>query len=231
MQQHSYLVQILLMTILTLITASPLVNASSLLSGWGDSVENKLHQQAPDLDYKPLHLGLQAYHCALKHGQDKKHILSIIDFSRPSNEKRLWVFDMDKLQLLYHTTVAHGKGSGFKYSTHFSNKKGSKASSLGTMLTGRTYYGHRGYSLRLHGLVPKINGKVFRRHVVMHPAWYASAQFLKRHGRLGRSWGCPALAPKKSRQVINTIKDNTIVFAYYPDDDLLADSNYLNCQA
>jgi hypothetical protein len=231
MQRQSLPTPILLVTVLTLIAVSSFAHAANWLNGWGDTIEEKLHQQAPDLGSRPLHLALQAYHCALKHGKDQKHILSIIDFSQPSSHKRLWVFDMNQLTLLHHTTVAHGKGSGFKYSTRFSNTKGSKASSLGTMLTGQTYYGHRGYSLRLHGLVPGINGHIFKRHVVMHPAWYASAQFLRRYGRLGRSWGCPALAPAKSRQVINTIKNHTIVFAYYPNDELLADSNYLNCEA
>ena len=123
--------------------------------------------------------------------------------------------------------MAHGKGSGSVKSTHFSNSSRTYASSIGVFLTGSTYNGKHGFSLKLRGLEPQFNGKAFKRAIVFHQAWYVSDEFVKKHGYVGRSWGCFALSKTVSRQVIQTIKSGTVVFAYYPDQKWLHSSEFL----
>jgi len=221
------LCNVFMITLLCLLTT---IAKANILWDSDGSLEESLHEKAPNLDTRVLDIGLDAYRCAVHHKQmDEKHIFTIIDYSMPSNKKRMWVFDMDDQKVLYHTYVAHGKGSGLTYAKHFSNRRGSHATSLGLMLTGHTYYGHRGYSLRLHGLEKGINSNVFPRHVVIHPAWYASKHFLHKYHRLGRSYGCPALGRSHSREIINTIKNHTLIFNYYPKSSWLHQSDYLHC--
>lgn len=184
-------------------------------------------KQASDLDPKVLKLGMKAYENARQQGMDTQGILTIIDYSKPSAERRLWVIDLLHASVPFYTYVAHGKGSGDTYSTHFSNSSQSYTSSLGVFLTGQPYYGKNGYSLRLQGLEPGINDKASQRAIVMHPAWYVSNDFVKKYGRLGRSWGCPALDQTVANEIISTIQKGSIVFAYYPEQDWLNHSKYL----
>jgi len=186
-----------------------------------------LLKQAPMLNPHVLKLGLEAYQHAEKLGMDKRGILTIIDYSKPSSQKRLWVINLNKDSVDYHTYVAHGKGSGNNYARHFSNKFHSDATSLGVYLTGETYSGKHGYSMRLHGLEKGFNNHAFQRAVVMHSAWYVSKSFLKRYGRLGRSWGCPALSQKMAPEVIHEIKGGTILLAYYPNKQWLSHSQFV----
>lgn len=180
-----------------------------------------------DLPANVLALGVKAYNNARKLGDDKQEILTIIDYQKPSNEKRLWVIDMKNHKILYHELVAHGKGSGMDYATKFSDKPQSDASSIGVFLTGNTYTGHHGCSLRLIGLDKGYNDQAFKRAVVMHSAWYVSDSFLKEHGRLGRSWGCPALDKQVCQQIIDTIKNGSVILAYYPDQTWISSSKML----
>ncbi len=176
---------------------------------------------------------MQAASCAANAGNvARASTLTIIDYSRPSTEPRLWVLDLAKRRVLFTELVAHGRGSGELMATRFSNVEGSHASSLGLFVTGETYQGQHGYSLRLHGLEPGVNDHAFDRAIVMHAAPYVDAAFAKGAGRLGLSWGCPALRPAISARVIDTIKAGSLVFAYYPDEDWLAQSQYLgSCAA
>ncbi|MEJ2685762.1 MAG: murein L,D-transpeptidase catalytic domain family protein [Gammaproteobacteria bacterium] len=137
------------------------------------------------------------------------------------------VADVRTGKVLYYTYVAHGKGSGGKYATRFSNTPGTNASSLGVYLTGHTYYGKHGYSLRLKGLNPEYNGAAYRRDIVMHSAWYVSRTFAKDHGRMGRSWGCVALSRKVESAVVKLIRGGTVLLAYYPDAKWLRSSPFL----
>ncbi|WP_299691379.1 murein L,D-transpeptidase catalytic domain family protein [uncultured Vibrio sp.] len=143
----------------------------------------------------------------------KKPLLTIIDYSRPSTEKRFFVIDMEKNELLYNTFVSHGVNSGQKTATKFSNIVNSRQTSLGTFLTDDTYYGSNGYSLRLDGLTQGQNDKARERYIVVHGAPYASKSFMEKNGYLGRSWGCPALPPELSREIIDTIKDGSVIYA------------------
>ncbi|HAT8371004.1 TPA: hypothetical protein GDD12_14515, partial [Legionella pneumophila] len=160
---------------------------------------------------------------------DRNNILTIIDYSMPSNQKRLWVFDLDKKELLFHTYVSHGIKSGTLLTDKFSNKFDSKASSIGVYKTEQVYYGREGLSLRLVGLDTKFNDNAFNRYIVMHGGWYMDEQFIKRYGRPGRSWGCPALPLPIKKQIIDTIKDNSLLVVYYPSDEWFNKSKFLNC--
>jgi hypothetical protein len=153
--------------------------------------------------------------------------LTIIDFSKPSTAKRLWVVDLRTRALLYEELVSHGRGSGENYATKFSNVPQSNSSSLGLFRTAEAYVGKNGYSLRLDGLEPGINDRARPRAIVIHGASYVSEALAKAQGRIGRSLGCPALRPAITRALIDTVKGGDLVFAYYPDKRWLQSSKYL----
>jgi hypothetical protein len=185
-----------------------------------------LSQKAPKLNKKVLKLALAAYNNASAKGTVKKPVLTVIDYSLPSSKQRMWVFDLRTEKLLYHTYVAHGMNSGMTTPHHFSNKSSSKETSLGTFVTRDTYMGSKGLSLNLDGLEKGFNDNAYNRRVVVHGAWYVEPDFIKKTGRAGRSWGCPSIAKTLAKPVINTIKNGSVLFAYYPDNYYLAHSNY-----
>lgn len=189
-----------------------------------------LAQLAPDADPQVLALALRARQCALAHGDiaaDDR--LAVIDYSRPSTQKRLWVFELQPARLLYAEHVAHGRGTGENLAQHFSNVDGSHQSSLGLFRTAETYQGGNGYSLRMDGLEPGVNDKARERQIVMHGAPYVNPEQALRQGRLGRSFGCPAVRKEVARGVIDTLKDGQLLFAYYPDQRWLTQSAFLQC--
>lgn len=185
-----------------------------------------LSQKAPQLNKHVLTLALAAYKKAAEKGGVKKQILTVIDYSLPSNKQRMWVFDLVSERLLYNTYVAHGRNSGDVVPHHFSNKSSSKETSLGTYLTRDTYIGSKGYSLNLQGLERGFNDNAYSRRVVIHGAWYVEPDFIKKSGHAGRSWGCPSIAKTLAKPVINTIKGGSVVFAYYPDRYYLSHSGF-----
>lgn len=205
---------------------TPSVQADSLHEKNFMAEWNTLKEAAPKLKADILRLALIAFNHAEHLGLVHKKILTVIDYSKASSQERLWVFDLDKEKLLYETFVAHGRNSGALYPTHFSNQGRSLSSSLGTYITANTYSGSNGYSLNLKGLEHGYNDNALSRRVVMHGAWYVSEEFIKRSGQLGRSWGCPAVNPTMAKPIINTIKDGTVLFAYYPDKKWLSHSQY-----
>lgn len=154
-------------------------------------------------------------------------MLTIIDFSRPSNKKRLYVIDLKNQSLKFHTLVSHGKNTGENHAVHFSNKPKSLKSSLGFYKTAETYYGKHGYSLRLDGLEDGINNNARKRAIVIHGADYVSKNFIKKHGRLGRSFGCPALPITNSKDIIDIIANGSCLFIYSDDESYLNKSSFL----
>jgi hypothetical protein len=140
--------------------------------------------------------------------------LTVIDYTLPSTEPRLWVLDLDRGKVLFHELVAHGAGSGDKLATHFSNVNESRATSLGLFLTGDTYEGGNGYSLKLKGLDPGVNDLAEMRKIVMHGAWYVSDEHSRQFGMIGRSWGCPAIPLQDAPAVIDAIKGGSFVYSY-----------------
>ena len=131
--------------------------------------------------------------------------------------------------MLFHELVAHGEGSGENFAVEFSNEPGSRQTSLGVFRTESVYNGGNGYSLRLAGLEPGVNDLAMERRIVMHGARYVSASAVTALGRLGRSWGCPALPPGVHRRVIDRIKGGSALFAYYPDSRWMRQSRFLQC--
>jgi hypothetical protein len=178
-------------------------------------------------------MALGAVSCAVRAGDvEAPQTLTVIDYSKPSSEKRLWVFDLRSRELIYEELVAHGQGSGATVATQFSNEAETHRTSLGLFKTDTTYVGKNGYSLRLDGLDRGINDRARERAIVMHGAPYVSPEFVKATGRLGRSWGCPAISAAVAKQVIDRVKGGGLVFAYYPDARLLKTSKYLGgCRA
>jgi hypothetical protein len=180
-----------------------------------------------------LDMALSAASCAVSQGvTNAPSTLTVIDYSKPSNQKRLWVFDLKSHELVYEELVAHGQGSGLNMATAFGNEAETHRTSLGLFKTDTTYVGKNGYSLRLDGLDKGINDLARERAIVMHGAQYVSEAFVKATGRLGRSWGCPAISAAVAKQLIDRVKGGGLVFAYYPDAKLLKTSKYLGgCRA
>jgi hypothetical protein len=176
-----------------------------------------------------LKLGMSALACATSSGaMQPPATLTLIDYSRPSTEPGLWVFDLRSGEMLFRELVAHGRNSGENLPTHFSDDENSLSSSLGLFVARDAYTGANGYSLRLDGLEPGFNAHARERAIVVHGAAYVDPQFAAAHGRLGRSWGCPAVRPVIARKLIDTIRNGGAVFAYYPDKRWLSNSQFLN---
>lgn len=196
------------------------------------SLLGRLQRLAPEADPKVIALALEAAECAAASGAAAPaQRLAVIDYSRPSTERRLWVFDLKKTTLLYAEHVAHGRNSGENFANAFSNRESSHQSSLGLFATAETYTGGNGYSLRMDGLEPGINDLARARAIVMHGAPYVDPVMAQRQGRLGRSFGCPAVRPAVANDVIDTLKQGQLVFAYYPDQQWLANSRFFRCGA
>ncbi len=188
-----------------------------------------LSRAAPAADKHVLQLAARAMRCALRRpelGVDPGK-LSVIDYSRPSTEPRMWIFDLTRQRLLFEEWVAHGRNSGDNRTQHFSNKDGSFMSSLGAFTAKETYMGGNGYSLRLEGLEPGFNDHARDRAIVIHGAPYVNPAIARLQGRLGRSLGCPAVRLSVARPLIDSLRGGTMVFAYYPDKDWLARSRLL----
>lgn len=145
-------------------------------------------------------------------------ILTIIDYTKASHRERLFVIDLKNIKLVFTTLVAHGKNSGVHYATRFSNKNRSLMSSPGFYRTAETYYGKHGYSLKLDGLEEGVNDHARERLIVIHGADYVSTDFINKHGRIGRSWGCPALPLHLTKEVIDLIKEGSCLFIYTDDE-------------
>lgn len=195
----------------------------------GVDLVSSLAPQADGLRPEVLRLALDASRAAAAKGLlGRPELLTVIDYSIPSTEPRLFTFDLETRKLLFREHVAHGVASGGNVPTGFSNYEGSRQTSLGLFVTQETYVGANGYSLRLRGLEGGVNDMARARAIVMHGAPYVNAAAARKQGRLGRSWGCPAVRPEIARRMIDTIRGGSAIFAYYPDRDWLASSRFLH---
>lgn len=168
-------------------------------------------------------IDLASYNVALGHAQAsfdfhkskivKPDLMVVIDFKVPSYKKRFFIVKNGALlDALY---VSHGVKSSdpsdLSMAKYFSNVIGSRKSSLGAMLTGEVYHGKHGRSLRLDGL-DKCNSMVRARSIVIHAADYVGDSYVRRNGRCGQSWGCPAIDPALSDMIIDLIKGGTFIY-------------------
>jgi hypothetical protein len=190
-------------------------------AGWSDAVIGSIESSV-------FSLALASAESAVNRGETDVSTLTVIDFSRPSTERRLWVYDLRSKELLFEEHVSHGRNSGHNLPTLFSNEPESHQSSLGLFRAAEGYYGKHGYSLRLDGLEPGFNDRARERAIVIHGAAYVNAETAKAQGRLGRSLGCPAVRPAVAGRLIDAVKEGGLVFAYYPDPAWLDASTYLN---
>ena len=197
-----------------------------------DSLTASLLRQAPGLRAEVLRLALDAAKTAEEKGLlHRRDVITVIDYSLPSTQPRLFVFDLVARKLLFRELVAHGKNSGDNRTNFFSNSPGSLATSLGLFVTEDTYVGGNGYSLRLRGLEEGVNDMARDRAIVMHGASYVSRAVIAALGRLGRSYGCPAVRKEVARKIINTVRGGSAVFAYYPEKSWLSSSQFFRHKA
>jgi hypothetical protein len=206
----------------TLLTSKNRVDARLFL-------EKYLSLNEPELKPEAFHFGLIGFEALLLKGLiANDSLLTIIDFSLPSSKDRFFVINLFNNQVIYKCLVSHGRNSGDLYANRFSNKMQSHESALGFFITGKSYQGGQGYSLQLQGVDTGYNERSRVRGIVIHPADYATQEYVTRYGRLGRSFGCPALPPELSRPIINLIKDGSVLFSYYPDQAYIKHSTILN---
>lgn len=171
------------------------------------------------LSEKAFQFAMQGFEKMVQEGAlQNTDIISIVDFSLPSSQKRFFVLDLVRNKILFNTYVAHGRNSGAAVATSFSNAPESNKSSLGFYITKNTYRGENGFSLRLQGVEEGINDNAFQRNIVLHGAPYVSERVIATKGYLGRSLGCPAVPLKLNRAIISRIKEGTCLFLYGPDE-------------
>ncbi len=181
------------------------------------SIYDSLHTQVAGLSRQAFEFAKKGFDKLIEEGRLlNDSIISIVDFSQASNKKRLYIIDLKHYKVLFNTWVAHGRNSGRSRVISLSNRPASYQSSPGFFITGETYEGSNGYSLRLHGMEKAINDKAWDRAIVMHGAWYVNPALLKTQGYIGRSEGCPAVPSTLSKPIINTIKEGTCLFIYHP---------------
>lgn len=181
------------------------------------------------LSYDVFEKALKGFENLKKAGKiaSSANLLTVCDFSLSSNVKRLWVINTENGEVLFNSLVAHGKNTGEEFAEHFSNTENSLQSSLGFYITETTYEGENGYSLKLLGMDKGFNDHALQRSVVMHGADYVSEEFAAQHKRIGRSWGCPAVPRNLAGPIINTIKGESVLFIYAPDQNYLNTSEWL----
>lgn len=210
-------------TKLDLVFTDPIVFEDSILS-----LYNTIGLNEYNLSYTAFRFGMIGYFSLEQDGKlGSKKLISIIDFTKPSTEKRFYTIDLEKLKVKFHTYVSHGKNTGGNTAESFSNVVHSNASSLGFYITAETYVGSKGYSMKLDGQDKGYNDNMRARAVVMHEADYVSESWIKKYGRLGRSQGCPALPKEISKKVIDSIKHHTLIFAYSENETFLNTSSNL----
>lgn len=185
--------------------------------------------QQYQLDSSLFHKAINGYHeLANNNLLQKTNLITIIDFTKSANQKRLWTIDLCEQKVLFHELVAHGRNTGEEFASDFSNKEGSYQSSIGFYVTGEIYDGKHDQSLKLHGVEKGFNNNAFDRGIVIHGADYVSENFIQTNGRLGRSHGCPAVSLDINAELIKTLADGSCLLIYYPEKSYLKKSKLFN---
>lgn len=211
--------------------ANAVASPVEAFEGHAKELYDQMELKAAKLDYSVFSQALSGMYNLLAINKiSKPEILSIVDFSKPSTEKRLFVLNLETGKLLYKTLVAHGKNTGDNWAKYFSNEPGSFKSSLGFYKCAETYQGEHGYSLRLDGLDKGLNHKARERAIVLHGADYVCNEFCEKQGRLGRSFGCPSVPMQVHDEIISDIKNGSCLFIYAPNQGLENSSVYLDKQ-
>ncbi len=217
--------------IATVVAVSPAIDDSSFTNGTVPStiLYENINLQQYGLSKEAFSYAWKGYqHLLAKKMISRPGYLTICDFSQSSGRKRLYIIDLINNKLTINTYVAHGRNSGSEFATQFSNKPESLQSSLGFYVTGDTYTGEHGLSLRIHGVEPNYNDKALERGIVIHGAAYVDENRAQRGIFMGRSFGCPAVPQKESAKIITTIKNGTCLFIYHPGKTYLLGSKILN---
>ena len=230
-----YLYQMRKATIYLLFILIPIVNSAGVSSVDPEKLEKEdvftiLNLADSGLSKEIFSLAIKGLKKLESNGKlQNPTILTIADYSQSSNKKRLYVIDLKNNKLLYNTYVAHGRNTGDEFARYFSNKEGSSKSSLGFYITKKPIFGsHTGYSLAINGVEKGFNDNAMKREIIIHAATYATENFIKKYGRLGRSFGCPVLPPDLNKPIIETIKDGSCLFIYNSDNQYLLNSSLLN---
>jgi len=193
------------------------------------SVYDSLQLDLAGLSRQAFDYAVRGYEKLVTQGKlVNQSIIAIVDFSQPSSQKRLYVLDVKNFKVLFNTMVAHGRNSGKQWATYFSNQLSSYKSSPGFYITGQTYSGSNGYSLKLNGIENGINDKAMKRAIVMHGADYVNESYIATQGYIGRSQGCPAVPLKDARNIINTIRDGACLYIYTSDQHYFSRSAMLS---
>jgi hypothetical protein len=186
-------------------------------------VYKSLHE--PVLNPEAFRMALSGYRSLCAKGLvERDSLITIIDYTLPSSEERFFVINLRQNKIIYKTLVAHGRNSGELYATRFSNRAQSHQSAIGFYITGAPYMGGQGYSMQLTGVDTGYNDQARMRSIVVHGAHYATPQYVRQYGRLGRSFGCPALPPYVNQEIIDCIRDGSVLFSYYPDKEYIRGS-------
>lgn len=196
---------------------------------WAEALKvyDQLQLKKIGLDKNVFEKALKGFEKLYTQGKVTSEILSVCDFTKSSTEKRLFIIDLAKREVLFNSLVAHGKNTGEEFASKFSNEPSSYQSSLGFYVTGETYFGKHGLSLKLNGVEKGFNDNAEKRAIVMHGADYVSENFIAAQGRLGRSFGCPSVPVELHEPIINTLKGGSCLFIYYPDKNYLAKSHLI----
>ena len=163
-----------------------------------------------------LKSAINAYRFALRqHEVHNVHFLTVIDFDKPSYEKRLWVIDLNNDHVIMDIHVAQGRKSGKIYATHFSNALDSHESSIGVFTTaGQPYYGAYGKSLHVKGLEAGINSNAFYRGIVIHSDTEVTPKFIDAMGYAGQTWGCFAVNPDHLNRLIQLLQGGSVIYVH-----------------
>ncbi|HKP32108.1 MAG TPA: murein L,D-transpeptidase catalytic domain family protein [Chitinophagaceae bacterium] len=214
-----------------MVSAAPVTasNSAAAIDAESNSMYEEMGLSATGLAKTAFTLAYRGYKNLVNKGAVRhENIITVADFSQSSRKKRLYIIDVENKDVIMQTYVAHGRNSGKEFAKSFSNKLSSLKSSLGFYITKGTYFGEHGLSLRIEGVDRGFNDNAYRRAVVVHGADYLGESFVQNNPFSGRSWGCPAVPARQSKEIINTIKDGTVMFIYHPSQQYLKKSRILN---